>query len=336
MWSTTMACRRFINLYILLLFVGCSSPEELLQIHRGQALGTTYIIQYQGNALRYAQNQKTIDSLFEVINQSLSTYRPDSDISKINNGEENVVVDSHFKSVFHKATQVWQASDGFFDPTVGSLANAYGFGPQRPLSILGASQRDSLLALTGWDKINLTQDHRIEKKSKGIQMDFNAIAKGYMVDVIGSHLTQVGYVNFLIEIGGELLASGSNPKTMQAWKVAIDDPQQGIERTLKTVLPLKNEALATSGNYRKFRIDSLTGVKYVHSLNPHTGLPVQSKILSASVRAPNCMTADAYATTLMVLPLEKGQALIAQDPELAAYWVLAQASDTTVIQSKNW
>ena len=176
MWSTTMACRRFINLYILVLFVGCSSSEELFQIHRGQALGTTYIVQYQGNALRYAQNQKAIDSLFEVINQSLSTYRPDSDISKINNGEENVVVDSHFKTVFHKATQVWQASDGLFDPTVGSLANAYGFGPQRPLAILGASQRDSLLALTGWDKINLTQDHRIEKKSKGIQIDFNAIA----------------------------------------------------------------------------------------------------------------------------------------------------------------
>ncbi len=221
-----------------------------------------------------------------MINQSLSTYRPDSDISKINNGEENVVVDSHFKTVFHKATQVWQASDGFFDPTVGSLANAYGFGPQRPLSILGASQRDSLLALTGWDKINLTQDHRIEKKSKGIQMDFNAIAKGYMVDVIGSHLTQVGYVNFLIEIGGELLASGSNPKTMQAWKVAIDDPQQGIERTLKTVLPLKNEALATSGNYRKFRIDSLTGVKYVHSLNPHTDFRYNPRFLVPRYELP--------------------------------------------------
>ena len=266
----------------------------------------------------------------------MSTYWPDSDISKINSGDSLVVVDSHFEKVFRKATTVWKNTNGFFDPTVGNLVNAYGFGPQKPIDRIRVAQLDSLRKLTGWDKVSLTKNGTIRKDNPDIYIDFNAIAKGYTVDVIANYLSQKGQQNYLVEIGGEVVAKGINPKFQKAWTVAIDDPQQGAERRFKTTLSLVDEALATSGNYRKYRIDSLTGEKYVHSLNPHTGLPVKSSILSASVRAADCMTADAYATALMVLPLEKGQELIASTTNLEAYWIVSQGSTTLEVTTKGW
>lgn len=321
---------------LAILFFACETAPSSLQVHQGRALGTSYTIQYKGKANQYAQYQKSIDSLFQGINQSLSTYWPDSDISKINRGDSLVVVDSHFKKVFRKATTVWKNTNGFFDPTVGSLVNAYGFGPQKPLARIRVAQLDSLRKLTGWEKVSLTKNGTIRKDHPDIYLDFNAIAKGYTVDVIANYLSQKGQQNYLVEIGGEVVAKGISPKFQKAWTVAIDDPQQGAERRFKTTLSLVDEALATSGNYRKYRIDSLTGEKYVHSLNPHTGLPVKSSILSASVRAADCMTADAYATALMVLPLEKGQELIASTTNLEAYWIVSQGSTTLEVTSKGW
>ncbi len=321
---------------LAILFFACETAPSSLQVHQGRALGTSYTIQYKGKANQYAQYQKSIDSLFQGINQSLSTYWPDSDISKINRGDSLVVVDSHFKKVFRKATTVWKNTNGFFDPTVGSLVNAYGFGPQKPLARIRVAQLDSLRKLTGWEKVSLTKNGTIRKDHPDIYLDFNAIAKGYTVDVIANYLSQKGQQNYLVEIGGEVVAKGISPKFQKAWTVAIDDPQQGAERRFKTTLSLVDEALATSGNYRKYRIDSLTGEKYVHSLNPHTGLPVKSSILSASVRAADCMTADAYATALMVLPLEKGQELMASTTNLEAYWIVSQGSTTLEVTTKGW
>lgn len=321
---------------LAILFFACETAPSSLQVHQGRALGTSYTIQYKGKANQYAQYQKSIDSLFQGINQSLSTYWPDSDISKINRGDSLVVVDSHFKKVFRKATTVWKNTNGFFDPTVGSLVNAYGFGPQKPLARIRVAQLDSLRKLTGWEKVSLTKNGTIRKDHPDIYLDFNAIAKGYTVDVIANYLSQKGQQNYLVEIGGEVVAKGISPKFQKAWTVAIDDPQQGAERRFKTTLSLVDEALATSGNYRKYQIDSLTGEKYVHSLNPHTGLPVKSSILSASVRAADCMTADAYATALMVLPLEKGQELMASTTNLEAYWIVSQGSTTLEVTTKGW
>ena len=321
---------------LAILFFACETAPSSLQVHQGRALGTSYTIQYKGKANQYAQYQKSIDSLFQGINQSLSTYWPDSDISKINRGDSLVVVDSHFQKVFRKATTVWKNTNGFFDPTVGSLVNAYGFGPQKPLRRIRVAQLDSLRKLTGWEKVRLTKNGTIRKDHPDIYLDFNAIAKGYMVDVIANYLSEKGQQNYLVEIGGEVVAKGISPKFQKAWTVAIDDPQQGAERRFKTTLSLVDEALATSGNYRKYRIDSLTGEKYVHSLNPYTGLPVKSSILSASVRAADCMTADAYATALMVLPIEKGQELIANATNLEAYWIISQGSTTLEVTTKGW
>jgi len=324
--------RIFIAFIFLLL--GCESKPELV-IHQGYALGTSYGVQYQQIDADYESVQAGIDSIFYVVNKSLSTYLPDSDISQINRGDSTLVVDQHFKAVFNKANILWYKTQGLFDPTVGAWVNAYGFGPEKPLKEISSAQRDSLMQVTGWARIQL-KDGRIVKDNPAIYIDFNAIAKGYTVDLVAHYLSNLGSENHLVEIGGEVVAKGLSPTSGALWKVGIDNPQQQEERSLQAVLSLDNQALATSGNYRKYRVDEKTGQKYVHSINPLNGKPVRSKVLSASVKAPDCMTADAYATSLMVMSFEQGKALIEADPSLSAYWILAKGAGTEEVTSSRW
>ncbi|MGB2171681.1 MAG: FAD:protein FMN transferase [Flavobacteriaceae bacterium] len=326
------------KIYVLLSFVylGCQSGPKTVS-HSGYALGTTYNIQYAPLEADYERVQKGVDSLFFDINKSLSTYLPESDISKINRGDTALVVDHHFKAVFHKANIVWHKSDGYFDPTVGAWVNAYGFGPDKPLKTISAKQRDSLMNITGWAKLSIDKSSRVIKRHPSIYIDFNAIAKGYTVDVIANYLKSLGSQNHLVEIGGEIVALGHSPKTNAAWKIGIDNPlQKGDNRTLQNIQTLTNQALATSGNYRKFRVDESTGEKYVHSINPLNGLPSRSKVLSASVKAPDCMTADAYATALMIMPFDRGKAMIEANPKLAAYWIVSKGRKVEEVFSSRW
>ena len=310
-------------------------PTKAKQL-RGFALGTTYNIQYVSNA-SVDKVQTGIDSILNVINKSLSTYLPQSDISMINRGDTTVVVDYHFKAVFEKATEVWKATGGYFDPTVGALVNAYGFGPGKAINDLNPQQKDSLLKLTGWQKIELNQDQTIKKESPNIYIDFNALAKGYTLDIIGDFLLKSGSLNFMVEIGGEILAIGNSPKTTKPWKIAIEEPLQGEQRKFLQTISLKNEALASSGNYRKYRLDPISGIRFVHSVNPLNGSAIKTNILSTSVKAPDCMTADAWATALMVMPLEKGKVLIENDPQLEALWtVIDQGEKIKSVESQNW
>ena len=309
-------------------------PTKAKQL-RGYALGTTYNIQYVANA-SVDRVQTGIDSIFYVINKSRSTYLPQSDISKINRGDTTVVVDHHFRAVFEKATEVWKATGGYFDPTVGVLVNAYGFGPGKSITDLNPEQKDSLLSLIGWKKIQLSQDNIIKKESPHIYVDFNAIAKGYTVDIVGDFLLKSGSFDFMVEIGGEIVARGTSPKTGQAWKIAIDNPLQGGQRNFLQTLTLQDQAIASSGNYRKYRIDTITGERFVHSINPLNGSALKTNILSTSVKAPDCLTADAWATALMVLPFEKGKALVESHPQLEAIWSVASEEDLRLIKSRNW
>ena len=318
----------------IFLWLGCESKPELV-IHQGYALGTSYGVQYQQIDADYESVQAGIDSIFYVVNKSLSTYLPDSDISQINRGDSTLVVDQHFKAVFNKANILWYKTQGLFDPTVGAWVNAYGFGPEKPLNEISSAQRDSLMQVTGWARIQL-KDGRIVKDNPAIYIDFNAIAKGYTVDLVAHYLSNLGSENHLVEIGGEVVAKGLSPTSGALWKVGIDNPQQQEERSLQAVLSLDNQALATSGNYRKYRVDEKTGQKYVHSINPLNGKPVRSKVLSASVKAPDCMTADAYATSLMVMSFEQGKALIEADSSLSAYWILAKGAETEEVTSSRW
>ncbi len=319
---------------LLFLYIGCDSTPKLL-LHQGYALGTNYGVQYQEIDADYETVQAGIDSIFYVVNKSLSTYLPDSDISKINRGDSLLKVDHHFKAVFNKANLLWYKTQGYFDPTVGAWVNAYGFGPEKPLTEISPAQRDSIMEITGWARIQFIDD-RIVKDNPAIYLDFNAIAKGYTVDLVAQYLSSLGSEHHLVEIGGEIVAKGINPVSGELWKIGIDHPQQTEERSLQAVLSLDNQALATSGNYRKFRIDENTGQKFVHSINPLNGKPVRSKVLSASVKAKDCMTADAYATTLMVMPFERAKAMIEADPTLAAYWILAKGASVEEVASSRW
>ena len=296
------------SLFVFLAFVGCTSNTEPQRLS-GYALGTTYNITYFDTRAN-PNLVPAIDSVFYVLNKSMSTYIKNSDISKINRGDDQVVVDHHFKTVFNASKAVFSATQGFFDPTVGSLVNAYGFGPEEGLATLTASDRDRLLALTGFEKVTLLKEGRILKTNPNIYLDFNAIGKGYVVDVLSSMMEKrFGYTNTLVEIGGELQAKGKHILKNSPWTVAIDTPNENIvERDLLRTLTLQNQALATSGNYRKFRIDE-KGNKYVHTINPFDGTAQPSKVLSASVIAADCMTADAYATALMSMPISKIETL---------------------------
>jgi thiamine biosynthesis lipoprotein len=317
------------------LILSCKETSSTEKKLKGFALGTTYSIQFTSE-IPERQVQKGIDSLLYLLNKSLSTYLPNSDISKINRGDTLLIVDNHFRKVFKKATALWKATSGYFDPTVGALVNAYGFGPGQPLNIVNQFQLDSLLLLTGWEKIRLLPNGTIEKKHPDIYIDFNALAKGYVVDIVGHYLLGLGHLNYMVEIGGEIVAYGNSPKTNQPWKIGIDDPSQGSQRKFIQTLYLKNQALASSGNYRKFRIDPHTSERYVHSINPITGLCNTSKILSTSVKAPDCMTADAWATALMVMPFEMGKQLIENDPELEALWIVNENKKNKIISSDGF
>ena len=322
-----------LSLFIAFIF-SCSKPANK-KIISGYSFGTSFSIQFEKNNDENTIKNK-IDSLFKIVNNSFSTYISDSDISKINRGDSLLVVDDHFKKVFLKSYEIWELSQGFFDPTVGSLVNAYGFGPENKIKNFSKKQLDSLIELTGFSKVSLTSEGTIKKKYSNIYLDFNAIGKGYIVDLISELLISYDIKNFLIEIGGEIIAKGKNPNSGDFWKVAIDNPSQKNNRQFIKTIFLKNKALATSVNYRKYIIDSLTGKKYVHTINPKNGKSFQSKILSVSVLASDCMTADAWATALMVMPFRLSKSIIESIEGIDAYWILSNQKGYDEIFSSNW
>jgi thiamine biosynthesis lipoprotein len=316
-----------IVLFLAILLIGCSGEQEFIKNQTiGSALGTTYSIIYLSD--KELDFQQEIDSVFRVVNASMSTYIDDSDISKINRGE-SIEVDHMFEEVFDLSKKVYKESNGYFDPTVGILVNAWGFGPGKQMD-LDSSKIDSLLQYVGFNKVELTPNGRIKKEVPGIFFDFNAIAKGYAIDRLGVMLNDKGIENYLVEVGGEVLTKGENRISQKQWTVRIDDPQVEFGRQLKKVISLKNRALASSGNYRKFRYDSITGEKYVHTIDPKSGLTKNSKVLAASVVADDCATADAYATTFMAMELEDTQALLKKHKDLEAYIIyLGEEGETS-------
>jgi thiamine biosynthesis lipoprotein len=266
----------------------------------------------------------------------MSTYQDNSDISRINSGAEEVEVDVHFQNVFRYSNQIFRESNGYFDPTVGSLVNAYGFGPDKPLDEPDEAVLDSIKQLVGFEKVKLTAGNTIQKENPNIYLDFNAIAKGYTIDVIADYLDKQNVENYLIELGGELVAKGQNLERESPWMVAIDNPQQtDAERTLQTVLALKNRAMATSGNYRKFRIDSITGNRYVHTINPLNGKAEKSNLLSASVLAENCTLADGYATAFMALGYEKSLEMLEELENVDVYFIYVDEAESIRVFTSN-
>ncbi|WP_010520863.1 FAD:protein FMN transferase [Aquimarina agarivorans] len=316
-------------LFIVSLLISCSSKKNEPKVYNqtGRALGTTFTILYVAPK-QVGTMETSLDSIFQVINKSMSTYISTSDISKINSGDTSVKVDAMFAEVFTLSKKIHQVSKGYFDPTVGELVNAWGFGPKMGVKQMQPQVVDSLMQFVGFDKVKLKSDYTIQKSHPNIYLDFNAIAKGYCLDRIAAYLDSEYIGNYLIELGGELVAKGTKIIAAQeqvSWTVGIDDPNQTTERTLITTLKLKDKAMATSGNYRKFRVDTLTGKKYVHTIDPFTGYTKPSAILSASVIASNCALADGYATAFMAMPLKETKAVLKTQP-LDAYIIYSDAS----------
>ena len=305
----------------LILLISCQKKQTkklILKQETGQALGTSYSVLYFAKAEK-SNIEKSLDSIFLVVNKSMSTYIATSDISKINKGDTTIVVDHMFKDVFNTSADIYKETKGYFDPTVGNLVNAWGFGPQKYKLKMTPNTVDSLMQFVGFNKLSLTKEGLLKKSTPNVYLDFNAIAKGYCIDRIGDYLDSKLINNYLIEVGGELLAKGTHLEKQKPWTVGIDNPTQKEERTLYATLPLKNKGMATSGNYRKFRLDSSSGKKYVHIIDAKTGFTKPSEILSVSVLANTCAIADGYATAFMAMPLEETKKVLDKETDLEGY-----------------
>jgi len=317
-------------LYTILIFVfvsSCTKDEPKAVVLQGNAFGTTYTIQYFSEET--FETERGIDSVFYAVNKSVSTYMPNSDISKINRGDSTVVIDNIFKEVYEISEGVYLKSGGYFDPTIGVLRNAYGFGDVKPLEIIDSTTLDSLRQFVGFQKVTLTSENKIKKEHPEIYFDFNAVAKGYGIDCLGNYLETLGVDNYLIELGGEILAKGMNVAKGAQWVAGVENVDSNLEdRTYETVIGISNLGMASSGNYRKFRIDSLTGKRYVHTLNPLTGSAEKNDVTSATVLAPTCALADAYATTFMALGLERSKELLTELSNIEAYLTYTDDSNT--------
>ena len=325
-------------LYILcaaVVAVACQqmSKENVYYI-RGEAQGTTYGITY----IAHKPIEKTaVDSILKVIDLSMSTYIDNSLIRKINKGE-HLPIDPHFEKVLSASMNIYSESEGVFDPSIGQLINAWGFGKKENHIPPTQKQIDSLLALIGMDKVHVATTPEgtfVEKDNPNIQLNFNAIAQGYTSDVIADYFLSKQITNFIVEVGGEIVIHGRNTLKGKSWTIGIDNPLQkpDEDREIVATVELTDCGLATSGNYRKLWTDSLTGQKYVHTINPKTGRPQPSNLLSATVIAPSAMLADGYATTLMALGgIEKAKDFLAQHKELKAVLLYSDEAHKDKIQ----
>jgi thiamine biosynthesis lipoprotein len=318
----------FLLLLFALLFYSCKqgkAPANDLVRLSGQTMGTTYTVLFvpPGKSLEQAR----IDSILEKVNEGLSTYIPTSVISRFNQ-EDSVylleaasgqAVERFFDENFLFAVAVAEKTMGSFDPTVMPLVNYWGFGytPKEKVKRVDSLAVDSLLAFVGLDKVKreeVSGGLQYRKEFPGVQLDFSALAKGYGVDVLGSYLEKEGIQNYLVEIGGEVRCRGKKSNG-QAWRIGINTPSEKARlQDFEARIQLLGKSMATSGNYRNFY--EVEGVKYSHTINPKTGFPERSRLLSATVLAEDCMTADAYATAFMVMGLEKAFAFAEQAPEL--------------------
>lgn len=301
----------FLIVIVFLLFISCNQEITKPIKIAGNAQGTTYHITYiQGNKLIH---KEAIDSIFRKIDSSLSTYVPASIISRINKNDTGVIVDDHFVEVFNKAIAVSKKTNGLFDVTVAPIVNAWGFGFTKKARV-DSAMIDSLLGFIGYDLVRL-EGRKLIKKKPQVMLDFNAIAPGYTVDLLAAYLESNRITNYLIELGGEVRAKGKK-NTDSYWTVGIDQPNEMPTdgRPLKAIIKLKDKALATSGNYRKFYVED--GKKRAHIIDPHTGYPAKHSLLSATVLSGDCTTADAYATAFMVMGLEKAKQFLSEHKEL--------------------
>ena len=328
----------FFFLIFTLLLAGCQDTAaptaEYLEIG-GETMGTYYQVTYADSLQR--SFKEDIDALLLALNQEVSTYIDTATITAFNRSSRGIPLDynpfgedvphdnQHLLRNFQAAKTISARTQGAFDPTVMPLVNYWGFGyaEKRKVTQVDSARVDSLQQLVGMEKVFLRNDSLV-KTSPGVQLDFSALAKGYGVDEIAAFLSGQGVRNYYVEIGGEVVTKGRSPRG-DNWRIGISDPQEGAGlRDIQTAVPLIDEALATSGNYRN--VYEVNGQKFSHTINPVTGFPERSRLLSASVFAPDCMTADAYATACMVAGPEQALAFAKNDDQIEVYLIISTES----------
>lgn len=316
--------------FLLLLIIGTvviirQQRSMPYQHNEGFIFGTVYHITYQ-----YDEDiQNEIEAELKKVDQSLSPFNETSIISKVNRNE-SVTVNGMFREVYSLAQKISEDTDGAFDITVAPLVNEWGFGFKKGV----APTRhviDSLRTFVGYQKVSLTEGGRIVKKDTRLMLDCSAIAKGYGCDVVARLLRSKDIKNFMIEVGGEIVTCGNSEKRVP-WRIGVNKPADdslNVNQELQTVLNVTDMAMATSGNYRNFYYKN--GRKYAHTVDPKTGYPVQHNILSATVLTKDCATADAYATSFMVMGMDGAKRILNKHSELMAYLIYADSKGNNCI-----
>jgi thiamine biosynthesis lipoprotein len=302
--------------------IGKAWSQDNMQRTEGMVFGTIYHITYQADG----DLQKGIDETLAQVDSSLSPFNKASVITAINNGED-IEVNDMFTDVFMLAKEISKETDGAFDITVAPLVNLWGFGFKN-MKQANADAIDSLRQYVGFNSVSLENGH-VKKEHPETMLDCSAIAKGYGVDAVGKYLESQGVTNYMVEIGGEVRVRGCNPNGM-LWSIGINKPiddSLAVSGDIQQVLRITDQAMATSGNYRNFYIKD--GKKYAHTIDPRTGYPVQHNILSSTVVAKDCATADAYATSFMVLGLDGAKEVLKRHPEIRAFFVCSKDDGTT-------
>lgn len=292
------------------------------QTDNGLIFGTIYKVTYQ-----YDRNLKAeIEAELKRFDGSLSPFNDTATITRINRGED-IVPDTFFTNVFRRSMEISEETEGTFDITVAPLVNAWGFGFKKgkfPDSLM----IDSLRQVVGYRKVALSEEGKVVKQDPRMLLSCSAVAKGYAVDIIAQLLACKGIANFMVDIGGEVVVRGVNPK-QELWHIGINKPMDdslSVNQELQTVLQLTDVGIATSGNYRNYYYKD--GKKYAHTIDPRTGYPAENSILSATVIARDCMSADAYATAFMVMGLEEAERFADAHPDIDACFIYSEADGT--------
>jgi thiamine biosynthesis lipoprotein len=310
--------------------VGCSSKPEIIEIS-GSKMGTTYHITVIADQLPPSDIEQQIDQLLSKVDHSMSTYKKDSEISRFNrlNVGQQLEISQEFADVLQISREIWQLSEGAFDPTLGPLVDLWGFGPKATGDLIPSDQ-DITAALknTGFDGVVLKG--LILTKNKPVALDLSAVAKGYAVDIVSNYLEMSALPDYLVEVGGEIRVSGFNSEGMP-WRVAIEQPQ--LLASVNKIVGLTDMSIATSGDYRNYF--ERDGIRYSHTIDPRTGKPIDHNLASVTVLIDSCAEADAWATAFSVLGAQQSIEL-AEKLDLAMYMLVRQNDQFIASSSRSF
>lgn len=313
----------------LLLFSCDNNTKKTSKLYEVEGKGGSVAYRVKYISADSTDLKPAIDSLVKVVDHSISSYNKESIVAKINQGLVATKANDHFKSAFATAQKVWKESGGFYDPTVGILVNAWGFGKEliQPISKLPTEHEiDSLKRFVGFEKVHISDDDYVKKQHPAIQLDLTSVLRGCTADVISDFLKSKGIENFSVKVDGQTIVQGKDVVNNTPWKVEAEDPYELNDDYKEVILHLNNESVSTDENYRRVWIDG-NGKRFVHIINPFTGYPMTGEMLSATVIAKTAQESDAYSTMFMIIGLEKSKEFLAKHPELKALLVYSDLNN---------